>query len=70
MDIVRERLEREFDLSLIATAPSVEYIARLTDGTEVRMHSPAEMPSPQKIEVIEEPFIRPPSCCPPRTPAP
>ncbi len=57
MDIVRERLEREFDLSLIATAPSVEYVAKLTDGTQVRMHSPAEMPSPQKIELIEEPFI-------------
>jgi len=58
MDIVRERLEREFNLSLIATAPSVEYIARLTDGTEVRVHSPAEMPSPQKIEVVEEPFLQ------------
>ncbi|MGA3219314.1 MAG: translation elongation factor 4 [Acidimicrobiales bacterium] len=57
MDIVRERLEREFDLSLIATAPSVEYVAKLTDGTEMRMHSPSEMPSPQKIELIEEPFI-------------
>ena len=58
MDIVRERLEREFDLSLIATAPSVEYMAQLTDGSEVRVHSPAEMPSPQKIEVIEEPFLQ------------
>jgi GTP-binding protein LepA len=58
MDIVRERLEREFDLSLIATAPSVEYIVRKTDGTEVRMHSPAEMPAPQSIEVVEEPFIQ------------
>jgi GTP-binding protein LepA len=58
MDIVRERLEREFDLSLIATAPSVEYLVRLTDGSELRMHSPAEMPSPQKIEVIEEPYIQ------------
>jgi len=58
MDIVRERLEREFNLSLIATAPSVEYIARLTDGSEVRVHSPAEMPSPQKIEVVEEPFLQ------------
>ena len=56
MDIVRERLEREFDLSLIATAPSVEYMARLTDGTEVRVHSPADMPAPQKIEVVEEPL--------------
>jgi GTP-binding protein LepA len=58
MDIVRERLEREFDLSLIATAPSVEYLARLTDGGEVRLHSPAEMPPPQRIEVIEEPYIQ------------
>jgi GTP-binding protein LepA len=58
MDIVRERLEREFDLSLIATAPSVEYVAKLTDGTEQRLHSPSEMPPPQKIEVVEEPFIR------------
>ena len=58
MDIVRERLEREFNLSLIATAPSVEYIARLTDGTELRMHSPAEMPAPQKIDTVEEPFIQ------------
>ncbi|MCL6091414.1 MAG: translation elongation factor 4 [Actinobacteria bacterium] len=58
MDIVRERLEREFNLSLIATAPSVEYVAKLTDGTEERLHSPAEMPPPQRIEVIEEPFIQ------------
>jgi GTP-binding protein LepA len=58
MDIVRERLEREFDLSLIATAPSVEYVAKLTDGTEMRMHSPSEMPPPQKTDVIEEPFIQ------------
>jgi GTP-binding protein LepA len=57
MDIVRERLEREFDLSLIATAPSVEYVALLTDGTQLRMHSPAEMPAAQKIELVEEPFI-------------
>ena len=58
MDIVRERLEREFGLSLIATAPSVEYVAKLTDGGEARMHSPAEMPPPQQIRVIEEPFIK------------
>ena len=58
MDIVRERLEREFDLSLIATAPSVEYVAKLTDGTEVHLHSPAEMPPAQRIQVIEEPFIK------------
>ncbi|HTW07071.1 MAG TPA: translation elongation factor 4 [Acidimicrobiales bacterium] len=58
MDIVRERLEREFDLSLIATAPSVEYVAKLTDGGEVRLHSPSEMPPPQKIQEIDEPYIQ------------
>jgi GTP-binding protein LepA len=58
MDIVRERLEREFGLSLIATAPSVEYVARLTDGSLAHLHSPAEMPPPQKIQMIEEPFIQ------------
>ncbi|HMK97546.1 MAG TPA: translation elongation factor 4, partial [Acidimicrobiales bacterium] len=58
MDIVRERLEREFDLSLIATDPSVEYLAKLTDGSEARLHSPAEMPPPQKVLVIEEPHIQ------------
>ena len=50
MEIVRERLEREFDLSLIATAPSVEYRAHLTDGTVVEVHNPSEMPEPQQLE--------------------
>jgi GTP-binding protein LepA len=58
MEIVRERLEREFDLSLIATAPSVEYRAHLTDGTTVEVHNPSEMPSPQRLESIEEPFLQ------------
>ncbi len=58
MDIVRERLEREFGLSLIATAPSVEYLARLTDGTTARLHSPAEMPPPQRIAQVEEPYVQ------------
>ena len=57
MEIVRERLEREFDLSLIATAPSVEYRARLTDGSVVEVHSPSELPEPQKLEWIEEPYL-------------
>jgi hypothetical protein len=46
MEIVRERLEREFDLSLIATAPSVAYRAYLTDGTEVDVDNPSELPDP------------------------
>jgi GTP-binding protein LepA len=58
MEIVRERLEREFDLSLIATAPSVEYRAHLTDGTVVEVHNPSQMPEPQRLESIEEPYLR------------
>jgi GTP-binding protein LepA len=58
MEIVRERLEREFDLSLIATAPSVEYRAHLTDGTTVEVHNPSDMPEPQNLESIEEPYLQ------------
>jgi len=57
MDIVRERLEREFDLSLIASAPSVEYLAHLTNGGVVEVDNPSAMPEPQKVEFIEEPFF-------------
>ncbi|MGH9057320.1 MAG: translation elongation factor 4, partial [Acidimicrobiales bacterium] len=57
MEIVRERLEREFDLSLIATTPSVEYRAHLTDGSVVEVHNPSEMPEPQKLDSIEEPYL-------------
>jgi len=58
MEIVRERLEREFDLSLIATAPSVAYIAHCTDGTETRFDNPSEMPEPSKLDHIDEPMLR------------
>jgi GTP-binding protein LepA len=58
MEIVRERLEREFGLSLIATAPSVEYRAHLTDGSTAEVHNPSEMPPPQKLESIEEPYLQ------------
>ncbi len=57
MEIVRERLEREFDLALIATAPSVEYLAHLTDGQEVEVDNPADMPPPNQVDFIEEPFL-------------
>jgi GTP-binding protein LepA len=57
MEIVRERLEREFDLSLIATAPSVEYRAHLTDGTLKEVDNPSDMPSSNQLEDIEEPFL-------------
>jgi GTP-binding protein LepA len=58
LEIIRERLEREFNLDLIATAPSVIYRIHLTDGTMVELHNPADMPEVTKIDKIEEPWIR------------
>ena len=57
MEIVRERLEREFNLSLIATAPSVVYRAHLTNGEMVIVDNPVEMPDPSRIDYIEEPIL-------------
>jgi GTP-binding protein LepA len=57
MEIVRERLEREFDLSLIATAPSVAYRVHRTDGMVVEVDNPSAMPTAQEIDHIEEPFL-------------
>jgi GTP-binding protein LepA len=58
MEIVKERLEREFNLALIATAPSVEYRVTQTDGTVTVVSNPAELPVTQKIDVIEEPIFK------------
>lgn len=58
MDVIEERLEREFDLELIATAPSVVYHCYLTDGTMQTIDNPAELPSPQHIDHIEEPYVK------------
>jgi len=58
MDIVRERLEREYGLELLATTPNVEYHVRLRGEVEVEVHSPTEMPDPNDIEAVEEPYIR------------
>src|SRR5579859_6619486 len=58
MDIVRERLEREYDLELLATMPSVEYEVTLTDGSVLAVHSPADMPDPARIAAVREPYIR------------
>jgi GTP-binding protein LepA len=58
MEIVRERLEREYNLSLVATAPNVEYIAHLNDGTSEIVDNPSSLPSPQDIASIEEPYVR------------
>ena len=57
MDIVRERLEREYDLELLATMPSVEFDVTLTNGEELEVHNPSDMPDPGTIEEIREPFI-------------
>jgi GTP-binding protein LepA len=58
MDIVRERLEREYDLELLATMPSVGFEVTLSDGEEVVVHNPSDMPDPARIAEIREPFIR------------
>ena len=58
LEIIQERLTREFDLDLIATAPSVIYKVRLTDGSELELHNPADMPDPVRIAEIQEPWIR------------
>ncbi len=57
MEIVRERLEREFDLSLIATAPSVAYRATLVNGEVVEVDNPSDLPAPNLLSAIEEPFL-------------
>jgi GTP-binding protein LepA len=58
MEIVRERLEREFDLSLIATAPSVAYRAYLNDGDAVDVDNPSELPEPTQLDHVDEPMLR------------
>ena len=58
MDIVRERLEREYDLELLATMPSVEYEVTLTDGVTIPVHSPNDMPDPGSVAEVHEPYIR------------
>ena len=58
MEITQERLEREFDLELITTAPSVVYQVHLKKGGVIRVDNPSQLPSPVEIEFIEEPYIR------------
>lgn len=58
MEVVQERLEREFNLDLISTAPSVVYKVFTTDGTELRLENPADLPDPSKIERLEEPYVK------------
>lgn len=58
MEIIQERIEREFNIDLITTAPSVVYKVYLTDGTEVQVDNPSNMPDPQKIDHVEEPYVK------------
>jgi GTP-binding protein LepA len=58
LEIIQERLSREFDLDLVLTAPSVVYRVHKTDGSELELHNPADMPDPTQIDHIEEPWIR------------
>jgi len=57
-EIVQERLEREFDLELISTAPNVIYRVGLTSGAVIEIHNPSELPNPDKIEAIYEPYVK------------
>lgn len=58
MEIIQERIEREFKIDLITTAPSVIYEVIMTDGTELKIDNPSKMPDPQKIDHIEEPYVK------------
>ena len=58
MDVIQERIEREFNIDLIATAPSVIYHVYLTDGTKLVVDNPSQMPEPQTIKSIEEPYVK------------
>ncbi|MCX6385221.1 MAG: translation elongation factor 4 [Solirubrobacterales bacterium] len=64
MDIVRERLEREYDLELMATMPSVEFEVTLTDGRDITVHNPSAFPDAGVIAEVREPFIRASILCP------
>ena len=65
MEVVKERLEREFDLDLIATSPSVDYHVFLTDGSRIGVRSPQDLPDVTRIDHIEEPFLKAKVICPP-----
>lgn len=64
MDVIQERIEREFNIDMIATAPSVVYHVNLTDGTQIHIDNPSQLPDVQKINSIEEPFVKATIMCP------
>ncbi|PKK87257.1 MAG: elongation factor 4, partial [Tenericutes bacterium HGW-Tenericutes-8] len=64
MEVVQERLDREFNIELIATAPSVIYHVNLTNGSKLVIDNPSKLPTPQEIESIEEPYVKAQIMCP------
>lgn len=64
MEVIQERIEREFGIELIATAPSVIYKVRLTDGSQILVDNPSKLPPPQEIDTIEEPYVKASILCP------
>ncbi|MEJ5996007.1 translation elongation factor 4 [Pedobacter sp. Du54] len=58
MEIIQERLEREFDMTVITTVPNVSYIAYTTKGDEITVNNPSDLPDPSKLDSVEEPFIK------------
>jgi GTP-binding protein LepA len=58
MEIIQERLEREFDMTVITTVPNVSYIAHTTKGEELQVHNPSDLPDPSKLDSVEEPYIK------------
>ena len=58
MEIIQERLEREFDMTVITTVPNVSYIAHTTKDGEIKVNNPSDLPDPSKLEFVEEPFIK------------
>ncbi len=58
MEIVQERLEREFDMTVITTVPNVSYIAHTTKGQEIIVNNPSDLPDPSKLDSVEEPYIK------------
>ncbi|MDN3585311.1 translation elongation factor 4 [Pedobacter aquatilis] len=58
MEIIQERLEREFDMTVITTVPNVSYIAHTTKGVEILVNNPSDLPDPSKLDSVEEPFIK------------
>jgi GTP-binding protein LepA len=58
MEIIQERLEREFKMTVITTVPNVSYLAHMTKGEIIEIHNPSELPDPNKLDFVEEPYIK------------